>query len=150
MSDDMKIETPAEACAALAVMIVAADEVGTVEEREFLFETVRSLPMFEGMDRAGFTDFVTSMTQRMFTSLPMQGSRISSDGVRDLLGMIREALPAERRVEALEVAVGLAQADGVECVEALLLQRLCEELEIGSEAAQRLLKDFTDPSGSDT
>jgi hypothetical protein len=64
---------------------------------------------------------------------------VSPDGVGRLVDMIRDALPAGRRVEALEAAVGLAKAGGVASVEALLLQRLCEGLEIDADATARLL-----------
>lgn len=142
----MKIETMAEACAALAVMIVAADEVGTREEREFLFETVATLPVFEGLDPSEFEKLVADTTERLYASLPVEGARLSSEGVGELVRMIREALPVKRRVEALEAAVGLAQSDGVVSVEALLLQRLCEGLEIDPESARRLLGSITPPA----
>ena len=135
----MKIETAAEACAALAVMIVAADELGTNEERRFLFETVAGLPMFGGLDQAQFKKLIADTTADMYASFPMSGNRMSSEGVGQLVEMIRKALPARRRVEALEAAVGLAQADGVVSVEALMLQRLCEGLEIAPESTNQLL-----------
>jgi uncharacterized tellurite resistance protein B-like protein len=133
-----KIESAAEACAALAVVIVAADELGTDEERDFLFETVAALPIFKELDREQFRKLITDTTERLYASLPTEGSRLSSEGVGRLVGMIREALPADQRVEALEAAVGLARSDGVASVEALLLQRLCEGLEIDPEAERRL------------
>lgn len=135
----MRIETPAEACAALAAIIVGADELGTSEERKFLFETVQSLPVFEGLDRSQFTKLMADTTAGLYDSLPTDGGRIASDGVGRLVGMIRDALPADRRAEALEAAVGLARSDGVTSVEALLLQRLCEGLEIDAESSSRLL-----------
>ena len=142
MSERMRIDTPAEACAALAAMIVAADDLGTHEERAFLFERVRALPMFGDLDQAAFLELMSSTTKGLYASFPMDGSHISSKGVGDLVGMIRDALPAERRVEALETAVGLAQSDGVVSVEALLLQRLCEGLELDPDATKRLLGRF--------
>jgi hypothetical protein len=69
----------------------------------------------------------------------MDGNRMASDGVGRLVDMIRDALPADRRAEALEAAVGLARSDGVVSVEALLLQRLCEGLEIDADSSNRLL-----------
>lgn len=135
----MRIDTAAEACAALAVMIVAADELGTSQEREFLFHTVAALPIFGGLDEAKFAKLIADTTERVYAELPMDGNRIASDGVGELVRMIRDALPLDHRVEALEAAVGLARADGVVSVEALLLQRLCEGLEIDEEATRRLL-----------
>jgi len=135
----MKIESPAEACAALAAIIVAADELGTNEERTFLFETIGALPIFEGLDRTQFTELMAATTARLYASFPTDGGRMSSDGVGRLVDMIRDALPADRRAEALEAAVGLARSDGVVSVEALLLQRLCEGLELDDDSSRRLL-----------
>jgi tellurite resistance protein len=134
-----KIETAAEACAALAVLIAAADELGTNEERGFLFETVKALPIFADLDQKQFLKLMADTTEGLYASNAGEGGRMSSAEVGRLVDMIRDALPAERRVEALEVAVGLASSDGVVSVEALLLQRLCEGLEIDAEATHRLL-----------
>jgi tellurite resistance protein len=135
----MKIETPAEACAALAAIIVAADEVGTSDERTFLFDTIGALPVFEGLDRAQFTELMAATTAGLYDTFPTDGGRVSPDGVGRLVDMIRDALPADRRAEALEAAVGLARSDGVVSVEALLLQRLCEGLDLDATSSKRLL-----------
>jgi hypothetical protein len=135
----MKIETAAEACAALAVMIVAADELGSEEERQFLFETVAALPMFADLDGSQFMALIADTTEVLYATLPTDGGRLSSDGVGQLVEAIRAALPVEQRVAALEAAVGLAQSDGIVSGEALLLQRLCEGLEIAEDAKARLL-----------
>jgi tellurite resistance protein len=135
----MKIDTPAEACAALAAIIVAADEVGTNDERTFLFDTIGALPIFEGLDRAQFTELMATTTAGLYDTFPTDGGRMRSDGVGRLVDMIRDALPADRRAEALEAAVGLARSDGVVSVEALLLQRLCEGLELDADFSKRLL-----------
>lgn len=135
----MRVDTPAEACAALAAIIVAADDLGTTEERRFLFETVEAMPMFEGLGHAQFMKLMADTTASLYDTMPMNDGRVSSEGVGQLVDMIRDALPEGRRVEALEAAVDLARADGVVSVEALLLQRLCEGLEIDATAAGRLL-----------
>jgi tellurite resistance protein len=135
----MKIETPAEACATLAAMIVAADDVGTLEERDFLFEKVAALPIFAGLDQAQFTKLMADTTAALHASFPTEGKRMSSEAVGRVVEMIRGALPPERRVQVLEAAVGLAQSDGVVSLEALLLQRVCEGLELDPETSRRLL-----------
>ena len=139
----MNIETPAEACAALAVMMVAADDLGSDEERQFLHETVAALPIFKDLSGPEFMALIADMTASLYSSLPVSGGRLSSEGVGQLVEMICAALPAEQRVEALEAAVGLAKSDGVVSGEALLLQRLCEGLEIGEDAKARLLGGLT-------
>jgi tellurite resistance protein len=137
-----KIETAAEACAALAILIAGADELGTNEERGFLFETVKAMPLFADLDPAQFRKLMADTTEGLYASTAIEGNRMASREVGRLVEMIRDALPADRRVEALEVAVGLAQSDGVVSVEALLLQRLCEGLEIDPDSTKRLLGRF--------
>jgi tellurite resistance protein len=134
-----RIETAAEACAALAVLIAAADDLGTSEERGYLFETVKAMPIFADLDPKQFKKLMAETTAGLYASSTGGATRMSSADVGRLVDMIRDALPPERRVEALEVAVGLARSDGVVSVEALLLQRLCEGLEIDADATHRLL-----------
>jgi hypothetical protein len=136
---ELRIDTAAEACAALAVMIVGADDLGTLEERDFLFDRVAGLPIFGGIDRAQFAQLMADTTAGLYATPTAGGQRMSSEDVGQVVLMIREALPPAQRVEALEVAVGLAQVDGVVSLEALLLQRLCEGLEIDPESTGRLL-----------
>ena len=137
----MNIETPADACAALAVLIVGADEVGTAEEGHFLFETVSALSIFEHLDRTQFTELMAHATEEVWTSIPIEGTRLSDAGVTDLLQLICDALPTELRIEAFKGAVGLARADGISAEEAALLDRLCAGLEIDPRVAQ----EFLDP-----
>jgi len=135
----MKIETAAEACAALAAMIVAADELGTDAERQFLFDTVAALPIFAGLDQVQFSRLMSTTTEDLYASFAFEGTRMASDDVGRLVGMICDALPEDQRAQALEAAVGLARVDGMVSVEALLLQRICEGLELDHEAARRLI-----------
>jgi hypothetical protein len=135
----MRIDTEAEACAALAVMVVAADDLGTMEERSYLFDKIAAIPIFGGLDQAQFAKLMADTTAGLYDSYATHGDRMSSNGVGHVVRMIREALPFERRIEALEAAIGLARIDGVVSTEALLLQRICEGLEIDTDSMNRLL-----------
>lgn len=137
----MRIETPAQACAALAALIAGADEVGTMEESRFLYETVAAMPVFADLDRVAFTELMHTTTDWVWAEFPTLGGRVTDEGVTDLLGLICDALPPELRSEAFRAAVGLARADGVTSEEELLLQRVCEGLEIDPRTAT----EFFDP-----
>jgi tellurite resistance protein len=126
----MKLESPAEACAALAVLLAGADEVGTVEEGRFLFETVAAMPVFAGLDRSGFATLMGRTTEWVWSSFPTEGGRITDAGVSDLVARICNALPAEERLDTLKAAVGLARSDGVSAEEKQLLEALCGGLDI--------------------
>ena len=135
----MKMETPAEACCALAVLIVGADGVGTTQESRFLFETMAALPMFHELDETRVAELMSDATDWVWSSFPHHGSRMTDEGVSDLLRLICEALPREARAEPFRAAVGLAQSDGVSPEEGLLLERLCDGLEIDPGLAREFL-----------
>ena len=135
------VETPADACAALAVLIVGADEIGTTEESEFLFGTMAALPIFAGLDQTQFAKLMVDATDWVWSSFPTEGSRVTEEGVSDLLRLICGALPPETRVDVFRAAVGLAQSDEMSSEEELLLERLRDGLEIDP----RLAREFLDP-----
>jgi tellurite resistance protein len=125
-----RIQTPADACAALAVLVVGADELGTMAEGRFLFDTIAHLPVFEGMDTAGFGALVAETAEWVWSSYATDDNRISDAGLDELLDMICGALPHDIRAETLRAAVGLAKADGMVEPEKMLLKRLCAGLDV--------------------
>lgn len=136
----MKIETEADACAALAVLIASADGHGTPQESNFLYDTVADMPPFAGMDRDGFVRLMSDAADWMWTSLPREGNRLTDDAVGQVLEGIRGAIEPGRREPALEMAVGLACVDGVSREERVLLVRLCDGLGLNPLAADELME----------
>lgn len=125
-----RIQTPADACAVLALLVVGADDVGTMAEGRFLFDTIANLPMFEGLDHSSFGALMAETAEWVWSSYASDDNRISDEGISELLDMVCCALPEELRAETLRAAVGLAKADGMVEPEEILLKRLCEGLEI--------------------
>lgn len=126
----MKLETPAEACAALAVLIAGADSVGTLDEGRYLYDRIAAMPVFAGLDRERFTGLMDEATEWVWSTFPTAGGTLTDDGVADLVNRIGLALPRDMRVDTLRAAVGLARADGMAPEEEALLGRLCEGLEV--------------------
>lgn len=126
----MKLDTPAQACAAMAVLIAGADEIGTMEESRFLFETVAAQPVFAGLDHSGFRKLMEDTTTWIWSSFPTEGGHVADEGVTAIVDLISSALPVEHRESALRTAVGLARADGVTAEEESLLVRLCTGLDV--------------------
>lgn len=126
----MTLQTPAQACAALAVLMAGADEIGTMEERRYLFETIAAHPVFADLDRAGFMKLMRETTDWIWSSLPTEGARVAEEGIAAVVELIRDVVPVEYREDAIRAAVGLADADGVTSEEASLIERLSAELEV--------------------
>ena len=122
-----RIQTPADACAALAVLVVGADDVGTMAEGKYLFDTIAHLPVFEGMDTAGFGGLVAETAEWIWSTYAAD-NHISDKGLSELLDMICLALPREVRAVTLRAVVGLAKTDGMVEPEEILLRRLCDGL----------------------
>jgi tellurite resistance protein len=122
-----RIRTPADACAALAVLVVGADDVGTMAEGKYLFDTIAHLPVFEGMDTVGFGGLLAETAEWIWSSYAAD-NHISDEGLTELLDMVCLALPREVRAVTLRAVVGLAKADGMVEPEEALLRRLCDGL----------------------
>jgi len=124
-----KISTPAEACAALAVLVAGADDIGTLEEGRFLFATIADLPMFSHLDQDGFGRLMADTAEWIWASYAPD-NQLTDAGVSELLDLISGAVPPELRQATVAAAVGLAKADGMVEPEKLLLRRVCEGLEV--------------------
>jgi hypothetical protein len=118
------IETPAEAYAALAALMVGADGLATMEEGRFLWERARVLPVFAGLDEAGFSHLVRDVTDRVWSTPPVLAGVFDDEALTGLIGGIRDALPEDLRVDALRMVSDLAWVDGYNFPEHALLERL--------------------------
>ncbi len=97
--------------------------------------------MFDELDETRVAELMADAIEWVWSSFPHDGSRMTDEGVSDLLGLICEAIPRELRAEPFRAAVGLAQSDGISPEEGLLLERLCDGLEIDPGLA----REFLDP-----
>jgi tellurite resistance protein len=135
----MMLKTPADACAALAVLVAGADGIGTAEEGQHLYETLATLSVFDGLDRAGMSQLMANATEWVWSNFPTRESRLTEEGASELLGRICEALPGDLAAEAFRAAVELARSDGMSFEERELLGQLQASLEIDPESAREVL-----------
>jgi hypothetical protein len=123
----MQTQTEAEAFACLAVMMAAADGVGTLDEGHYLFETMVRLPVFEGLDAASFMTLLSEATRHVVSFARPDDGAITEEGISSLLREVRDSLSPELRRQALLMARDLARADDVSREEEALLERIREE-----------------------
>lgn len=124
----MRKKTEAEAFACLAVMVAAADGVGTVHEGHFLFDRMARLPVFEGLDAVGFTTLLSEASRHVVSFARPDDGALSDEGISILLREVRGSLSPELRQQALLMARDLARADDVSREEEALLERIRQEL----------------------
>jgi len=135
----MKIETPADAFAALAVLVLGADRVGTFEERRFLFERLSAHTVFGDLDGEAFATLVKETTDQVHDSFPIDDGRVTDEGVSEAVGMIAGTLSSELRTDAFRMAVDLARVDGMVRQEEAVLELVRDGLGIDRSTAAELL-----------
>jgi len=134
-----KLESPAEAYAAISLLIVGADGVGTMEERAFLFETLGGTDVFSDHDAESFGAMLGSMTGRLVADLSNGVSSPGREAVRELCASARSVLDAEQCLALFSSAVQLANSDGLANLESVALRQVAEGLGIAAATARRMI-----------
>ena len=137
----IKFEKPSEAFAAVITIIVAADKLGTMDERDFIFDQVKNINVFENYSQAEFAKLLEDSNQRVYETLPMDGVSFTRQGIESLAEAAREVLSLELRVEVFRMAAQLVRADKLSDEEETMLKKLQRGLEIDKNVAQDILAD---------
>ena len=136
----IKFEKPVEAFAAIAWIIIAADKNGSIEERDFLYQRIKGLDVFINYRLAEFSQLLGATFLKIF---PKDEYSIAEESVDSLIASARNVLSLKLRMDAFEMAVGLANADGICDEEKILLKQLQNGFAIDVKTAQRILNTET-------
>jgi hypothetical protein len=117
-------EHDGDAYLSVLAVVIGADQVGSLGERDFLFREVMVLPVFGSPSRAEFSGRLARVTDDVYAKLPCEDGMPTSEGVDALLADVREALGADHRKTLVQVAEQLCAADGLDDREAALLARI--------------------------
>ena len=125
----IRIESPAEAFAAIASVVIAADSMGTMAERnavlQRLEETLEETPALSGQDNATLTALLTKVTGQLCDSLPVtESGSFTADAVGQVIAAVKGVLNPAQRVQALKLAEATIDADGASDSERALLTQL--------------------------
>ena len=120
----LKFEKNTDAFLAVLTLVIGADDVGSLEERDFLFNKVKGIPIFGNPSSADFSKMLGKATDVVFTQLPQKDGAITDAGVESLLGEVKIALAPELRKTLVETASGLIDADGADAKERALLEKI--------------------------
>lgn len=110
-----------------------------MEERDFLYEQVQGLEVFEHYGLVEFQNLFGALFNRVFRTLPHEDYSVTKLGVESLIQAVNEVLCPEPRVEALRMAVGLANVDSLCDEEKTMLEQLQRGLQVGDLVAQDIL-----------
>ena len=109
---------------AVLTLVVGADQAGSLEERDFLFNKVKGLPVFANPSTADFSKLLGQVTDTVYSSLPQQDGALTAAGIESLLAEVNKALSSELRKTLVQIASELGTSDGAESKETALIDKI--------------------------
>jgi hypothetical protein len=126
MSIEFKKDT--EAFLAVLSLVIGADQSGSLEERDFLFNKVKGIKIFGNPSSADFSKLLGSVTDYLFTNVPSKDGEFTPAGVDALLASATKTLSADLRKQLAQLAGELGDADGADARETALLAKIRKSL----------------------
>jgi hypothetical protein len=120
----IKFEKNTDAFLAVLTLVIGADNVGSLEERDLLFNKIKAISMFGNPSSAEFGKQLGKVTDEMYAQLPQADGAITDAGVDALLAAARSALAPEQRKSLIATATELMDADGADAKEQALLDKI--------------------------
>lgn len=120
----LKFEKNTEAFLAVLAVVLGADDAGSLEERDYLFNKVKGIPVFGNPSTQDFSKLLGKVTDVVYTQLPQADGAITAAGIDSLLSAAKDALTPDLRQTLIATAAGLIDADGAEASEKALLEKI--------------------------
>ena len=120
----LKFEKNTEAFLAVLTVVIGADNAGSLEERDFLFNKVKGISIFGNPSPQDFSKLLGRVTDLVYTQLPQVDGSISAAGIDTLLAEAKGALAPDLRKTLVATAAELMDADGAEAGEKALLEKI--------------------------
>ena len=120
----LKFEKNTEAFLAVLTVVIGADNVGSLEERDFLFKKVKGISIFDNPSSQDFSKLLGKVTDQVYEQLPQDDGAISPAGIDSLLAAAKSALSPDLRKTLVATAAELIDADGAEADEKALLDKI--------------------------
>ena len=83
-----------------------------MSERDLLYKQLKEMDVLKGLAPAVFATFLGTVTEHMYTSLPIEGAAISPKGLQMLAEAARSVLSSEQQTAALKMATNCARRMG--------------------------------------
>ncbi|NQT63834.1 MAG: tellurite resistance TerB family protein [Candidatus Marinimicrobia bacterium] len=126
----IQFDRPVEAMAAITWLICSADDVGSVEERDFLHAHVRNTQDFSGMSRDDFCTLLASTRTKLFKNFDNNGFCLAPPAIDEVITSAGAMLNADQKFQAYVMAVELAKSDGLVDEEKVILEKLRSRFQI--------------------
>jgi len=120
----VKFANDSEAFLAVLTLVAGADQSGSLEERDFLFNKVKGLPIFGNASTADFSKLLGKVTDAVYTGVAQQDGEFTAAGIDSLLADVKKTLGADLRKSLVQIASELCDSDGADAKETALLDKV--------------------------
>ena len=120
----VKFANASEAFLSVLTLVAGADQSGSLEERDFLFNKVKGLSIFGNPSTADFSKLLGKVTDAVYAEVPQQDGEFTAAGIDALLGEVKKTLSADLRKSLVQIAGELGDTDGGDEKEAALLGQI--------------------------
>jgi hypothetical protein len=120
----IKFENSNEAFLSILSVVAGADSVGSIAERDYLFQTVKGLPGNGNLTNPEINQLLGQVTDKLHSALPQTDGAITSAGMEELFAAAKGQLTPELRQVVLKAAARLSETDETGADEAALLSQL--------------------------
>jgi tellurite resistance protein len=121
----IRIESPAEGFAAVASVVISADSMGSMDERNAVLQQLKETPALKGQDTAALAALLAKVTGHLCEGLPTtETGAFTPAAVDQVITAVKGVLGADQRAQALKLAEATIDSDGANESEKALLAQL--------------------------
>jgi len=120
----VKFANASEAFLSVLTLVAGADQSGSLEERDFLFNKVKGLALFGNPSSADFSKLLGKVNDAVYSGVAQQDGEFTAAGIDALLGEVKKTLSADQRKSLVQVSGELGGADDANSQEAALLDKI--------------------------
>jgi len=124
----VKFANDSEAFLSVLTLVAGADQSGSLEERDFLFNKVKGIALFGNPSAGDFSKLLGKVTDAVYAGIPQQDGEFTAAGIDALLADVKKQLNPELRKSLVRIAAELCDADGTGATEVALLDKVCRAL----------------------
>jgi hypothetical protein len=120
----VKFANDSEAFLSVLTLVAGADQSGSLEERDFLFNKVKGMAIFGNPSTADFSKLLGKVTDTVYAGVAQQDGEFTAAGIDALLDEVRKTLDPNLRKALVQLAVELGGTDGADTKETALLDKI--------------------------
>ena len=138
----IKFERTEDAYLAVAWAVISADKAGSLQERAFLHDNIKTIDVFKDYDDTQFSEMVGSSYIRAKESFLTDGGPLSDEVADSLIKAVKEAVNEDLWLSIYDMACGLACSDELHESEMAFMMRLQSGFGIKDDVAKEILDKY--------